>query len=76
MGCPVFMGRPSVEAFSELVNKTAVEHQTWKTANISKADQVALIRTNLEAMSAHTLQCFQLPTLTSRKIDKFCRDFF
>ena len=27
-------------------------------------------------MLAHTMQCFQLPSSTSKKIDKISRDFF
>jgi len=70
------MGRPNVETFSELVNKTVAKLQNWKTANISEACQVVLIQTNLETMPVDTMQCFQLPALISRKIDKVSHDFF
>ena len=70
------MGRPNVETFSELVNKTVAKLQNWKTANISEACQVVLIQTNLETMPVDTMQCFQLPALISRKIDKVSHDSF
>jgi len=76
LGCPVFMGRPNVHTFSDLVNKTAAKLQNWKTKSVSKAGRIALIQSNLEAMPAHTMQCFQLPTAASRRIDKISRDFF
>ena len=76
LGCPFFKGQSNVGTFSELVNKTAAKLQNWKIVNISKAGRVTLIQTNLEATSAHTMQCFQLPNLTSRKINKISRDFF
>jgi len=56
--CPVFKGRPKVESFVDLVNRTAAKLQHWKTANISKAGRVILIQTNLESMPAHTIQYF------------------
>ena len=36
LGCPVFKGRPKLETFSELVNKTASKLQSWTARNISK----------------------------------------
>jgi len=72
----VFKGRPKLETFSELVNKTALELQSWTASNISKAGRVALIQTNAESMLAHTMRCFQLSCATSRQIDKINRDFF
>ena len=76
LGCPVFKGRPKLETFSELVNKTASKLQSWTARNISKAGRVDLIQTNVESMPAHTMQYFQLPCTTSRQIDKISRDFF
>lgn len=50
--------------------------QNWKTANISTAGRVALIQIHIESMAPHTMQCFQLPSLTSEKIDQISRNFF
>ena len=70
LGYPVFKGRPNIETFSELVSKTASKLQTWKTKNISKARRVALIQANIEAMPAHTMQCFNFLVLLTRKLIK------
>ena len=37
---------------------------------------MALIQANIESMPAHTMQCFQLPTGTTKQIDKISRTFF
>ena len=62
--------------FSELVNRTAAKLQTSKTRHVSKAGRVVLIQSNIKSMPAHTMQCFQLPKETNRRIDKISRDFF
>jgi len=76
LGCPVFKGTPTIETFSELVNRTSDKLQWWKTRYVSKAGGVALIQANIESMPAHTKQCFQLPKETNRQIDKISREFF
>jgi len=76
LGCPVFQGWPNTETFSKLVNRTASKLQAWKTKHISKAGRVALIQPNIEPMPAHTMQCFQLPRMTHRNIDRISRNFF
>ena len=76
LGYLVFKGRPTTETFSELVNKIVAKLQNWKTKYVSKAGRVTLIQANIESMSAHTIQYFQLPKETNRLIDKISRDFF
>ena len=66
LGCLVFRGRPKLETFSELVNKTASNLQSWTSSNILKAGCVALVQTNAKSIPAHTMQYFQLPCTTSR----------
>jgi len=53
-----------------LVNNTA---KTLEARKITKAGRV---QTNLVSMPAHTMQCFQLPSSTSKKIDKVNGEFF
>ena len=74
--CPVFNGWPIAATFVDLVKKTASKLQPWKAKHISKAGQVALIQANIESMSAHTMQCFQLPRTTTPDIDSISRKFF
>ena len=76
LGCLVFQGRPNTKTFLDLVNKTASKLQPWKTKNVSKAGRVALIQANIESMPAHTMQCFQLPSTTTKQIDRISRNFF
>ena len=40
---PSFKGRPKVETFLELVNKTTKKLQMWKVRNITKVGRSALI---------------------------------
>ena len=43
---------------------------------MSKAGRVVRIQSHLEAVPTHTMQCFELPTHTSREIDKCNYNFF
>jgi len=38
--------------------------------------RVVLIQANLESLSAHTMQCFELPKKPTRLLDKVNQDFF
>jgi len=48
----------------------------WKANCPSKAGRAVLIQSHLEALPAHTMQCFQLPTAISNNIDRVSREFF
>jgi len=72
----VFKGKPKIEIFFELVNRTVKKLQNWKTKYNSKAGRVVLVQANIESMLAYTMQCFQFPKQTNRHIDKISRDFF
>jgi len=39
----MFKGRQKAENFLELVNKTTLKLQTWKTKSVTKAGRMALI---------------------------------
>ena len=43
LGCSMFKGRQKAENFLELVNKTTLKLQTWKTKSVTKAGRMALI---------------------------------
>jgi len=58
LGCPVFQKRPSVVTFQELVDKAMTKLAGWKSNCLSKAGRAVLIQSHLEALLAHTMQCF------------------
>jgi len=76
LGCPVFQKRPSVATFHALVDKAMTKLAGWKANCLSKAGRAVLIQSHLEALPAHTMQCFQLPTTISNNIDRVSREFF
>ena len=76
LGCPVFQKRPSTSTFTDLVDKTMQRLAGWKANCLSKAGRSVLIQSHLEALPAHTMQCFHLPISISNKIDRLNREFF
>ena len=61
LGCPIFQGRPGKATFKEIIDKATSKLQGWQAHCLSKADRAILIQSHLEALLAHTMQCFQLP---------------
>ena len=65
LGCPVFQGQPSSSTFEEIINKETAKLEGWKANYLSKASRMILIQSHMESLSAHTMQCFELPQGTS-----------
>jgi len=76
LGCPVLQKRPNSSTFQELLNKARTKLAGWKANMLSKAGRAVLIQSTLEALPAHTMQCFKLPVSTSAQLDCINREFF
>jgi len=48
----------------------------WKATALSKAGRAVLIQSNLEALPAHTMQCFQLSATVTQRLDQVNQEFF
>ena len=73
LGCPLFEKKPNCTTFQELLKKA----MSKLDGNcLSKAGYTVLIQSHLEALSAHTMQCFQLPNMIATQIDRLNREFF
>ena len=76
LGCPVFQKRPNCSTFQDLTNRATTKLEGWKANCLSKAERAVLIQSHMESLSAHTMQCFQLPNRMATKIDRLNREFF
>ena len=76
LGCPVFQGKPTKTTFQDIITKATSELEGWKANSLSKAGRTVLIQSHIESLPTHTMQCFHLPTNTTKHIDKVSRDFF
>ena len=76
LGCLVFQKRPNSTTFCELIDKAMIKLVGWKAKCLSKAGRTVLIQSHLESVPAHTMQCFQLPSVVTNNIDRISREFF
>jgi len=76
LGCPIFQQRINSNLFQGLINKAATKLDGWKANSLSKAGRTVLIQSHLEALPAHTMQCFELPKTVMNQLDSINRDFF
>ena len=76
LGCHVFQGKAKKSMFFEIIAKATSKMERLKANSLSKAGRAVLIQSNLETLSTHTMQCFELPKTTARTLDKVNRDFF
>jgi len=76
LGCPAFQGKPKASLFQDLLARTMTKLAGWKTHYLSKVGRTVLIQSHLEALPAHTMQCFSLPQSISKGLNRHARDFF
>ena len=75
LGCPIFQQRTNRNIFQGIINKATMKLQGWKANCLSKAARTVLIQSYLEALPAHTMQCFELPKSVTRQLDSINREF-
>ena len=76
LGCPIFQQLINSDLFEPLITKATTKLDGWKANSLSKAGRMVLIQSHLEALPAHTMQCFQLPQTVLKQLDSINRDFF
>jgi len=76
LGCAVLQKGPNSTTFSDIISKTRNKLAGWQANTLSKAGHVVLIQSTLEALPAHTMQCFKLPVTTATQLDCINREFF
>jgi len=76
LGYPVFQKNPNCSIFQELIDRTMTQLDGWKANCLSKAGRIVLIQSHIESLSAHTMQCFQLPSVITAQVDRLSREFF
>jgi len=75
LGYPVFQHRTNRNIFQGIINKATTKLEGWKSNCLSKVGPAVLIQSHLEALPAHTMQCFQLPKTVTLKLDRINREF-
>ena len=76
LGCPIFQQCTTPHIFQGLLNKATTKREGWKANCRSKAGRTVLIQSHLEALPAHTMQCFRLPKAVINHLDRINREFF
>jgi len=76
LGCPIFQQRINSSLFQGLINKATTKLDGCKANSLSKAGRTVLIQFHLEALPAHTMQCFELPKAMMNQLDNINREFF
>ena len=76
LGCPIFQQLINSDLFEPLITKATTKLDGWKANSLSKAGRMVLIQSHLEALPAHTMQCFQLPQTVMKQLDSINREIF
>lgn len=61
MDVTFFKGKVNKSTFEDIIEASKKKLDNWKANYLSKAGRAVLIKSNLEALPAHTMQCFELP---------------
>jgi len=76
LGYPIFQQRIGGSQFQGIINKATTKLNGSKANSLSKAGRRVLIQSHLEALAAHTIQCFELPKAVMSQLDSINREFF
>ncbi|GJR85946.1 reverse transcriptase [Tanacetum coccineum] len=75
-GLPSVYGRKKGDFFAFLLEKVLLKMQGWKQKLLSQASREILIKSVIQAISAYTMQCYQLPKSLLNKLMMYVRRFF
>nr|XP_010319955.1 uncharacterized protein LOC104647080 [Solanum lycopersicum] len=76
LGCPLFVGRPWIVYFSDLVNKVVCRIIGWQTKQLSYGGKEVLTKHVLQAIPIHLLSAVTPPASVLKQIQRLIADFF
>jgi len=76
LGCPLFIGRPRLTYFSDLINKIVNRITGWQSKMLSYGGKATLIKHVLQSMPIHILSAISPPSTTLKQIQSILADFF
>ncbi|KAK4733776.1 hypothetical protein R3W88_008037 [Solanum pinnatisectum] len=76
LGCPLFLGRPKIVHFSDIINKVANKITGWQPRMLSYEGKVVLIKHVLQSLPIHILSATTPPSTTIKQIQQIIVDFF
>ncbi|KAK6803130.1 hypothetical protein RDI58_000914 [Solanum bulbocastanum] len=76
LGCPLFIGRPKLIYFSELINKIVNRVTGWQSRILSYGGKATLIKHVLQSLPIHILSAISPPSSTIKQIQDIMADFF
>ncbi|KAK4724026.1 hypothetical protein R3W88_026805 [Solanum pinnatisectum] len=76
LGCPLFIGRPKLIYFSELINKIVNRVTGWQSRMLSYGGKATLIKHVLQSLLIHILSSISPPLSTIKQIQDIMADFF
>jgi len=76
LGRPLFQQLIGGNQFQGIINKATTKLNGWKANSLSKVGRTVLIQSHLEVLSAHTMQCSELPKVVMSQLDSINREFF
>ncbi|XP_049399716.1 uncharacterized protein LOC125863741 [Solanum stenotomum] len=76
LGCPLFVGRPRIIYFSDLINKVLCRITGWQTKLLSYGGRAILVKHVLQSLPIHLLASVTPPVTVLRQIQSITADFF
>ncbi|XP_049399717.1 uncharacterized protein LOC125863742 [Solanum stenotomum] len=76
LGCPLFVGRPRIIYFSELINKVVNKITGWQSKLLSFGGKATLIKHVLQSLPIHILATTSTPSTVMKQIQGTMADFF
>ncbi|XP_056847320.1 uncharacterized protein LOC130498010 [Raphanus sativus] len=73
---PEHFGRKKRDLFTSIVEKIKQRTASWSTRYLSPAGKMTLLKSVLEAISNHTMQCFKLPQSLCKRIQSALTRFW
>ncbi|XP_074278178.1 uncharacterized protein LOC141601774 [Silene latifolia] len=75
LGFPLTWKKPKRSELQPILDAIQSKLANWKTQFLSKAGRLCLIKSTINAIPSHTMQCIRLPSSMLNDIDKTTRSF-
>ncbi|XP_015159877.1 uncharacterized protein [Solanum tuberosum] len=76
LGCPLYIGRPRITYFSDLINKVVNRITGWKTKILSYGGRNTLVKHVLQSLPIHLVSAISPPSTVIKQIQNLMADFF
>ncbi|XP_049364529.1 uncharacterized protein LOC125829336 [Solanum verrucosum] len=76
LGCPLYIGRPRIIYFSDLINKVVNRITGWKAKILSYGGRKTLVKHVLQSLPIHLISAIYPPSTIIKQIQNLMADFF